>query len=94
MYFIFSNSQDRPKTKDEYLKDFNSALNGPLHSQLWVKEALKSYHEKMDTLKPFYCNNCHELWPSYVKVCTHCKKNPLLYSTVKHFFFIINIFCF
>jgi hypothetical protein len=71
-----------PKSKQDYLKEFNSVLNGPIHTQEWVTEALKKYHEKMATLKPFYCSNCHERWPSYTTICTHCKTNPLLYSTV------------
>lgn len=66
------------------MRDFNSALNGQLHEQEWVEDAMAKYHNKMSTLKPYYCKNCHELWPSYEQKCTHCKKNPFLWSAVSN----------
>lgn len=67
-------------TKEEYLKEFNSKKNGPLHEQLWVKEKVKKFHEKIDQLKQFYCTNCQEMWPSFINYCKECQKDQLKFS--------------
>ncbi len=64
--------------------EFNSSVNGELHNQEWVKDAMKDFHNRMDKLVPFECNNCQERWPSTTGFCAHCKKNPMIYSEVNY----------
>ena len=67
-------------SKSEYLKQFNSKLNGDLHEQSWVQEAKKDYLNKLSQLKQHFCSNCHELWPSLVDHCKNCSKNNIKFS--------------
>jgi hypothetical protein len=62
--------------KLQYLKEFDSSKNGPLHEQKWVKSEMKAFHNKLAELKPLFCNMCHELWPSREIFCTTCSKHP------------------
>ena len=66
--------------KKEYLKKFNSLLNGELHEQDWVGEELKQFHATIDSLKQFYCSNCNELWPNIKEQCLTCKKDVKKFS--------------
>lgn len=67
-------------SKAQYLKEFNSKLNGPLHAQPWTNEIKANYYKRINKLKSVYCNNCHELWPSLSNDCKNCKKNPIKFS--------------
>ena len=67
-------------SKSEYLKQFNSKLNGDLHEQSWVQKAKKDYLNKLSQLKQHFCSNCHELWPSLVDYCKNCSKNNIKFS--------------
>jgi hypothetical protein len=53
-----------------------------LHEQQWVKDEMKLYHEKIDKLVPFYCDKCHERWPSYLDYCQLCKKDPMMFTKI------------
>ncbi|RNA24395.1 ATP-dependent DNA helicase PIF1 [Brachionus plicatilis] len=69
-------TQTRPHSsemsKDQYLKEFNENKNGPLHEQKWVIEELKEFYSSLKKFDPFFCNNCHELWPTKHKSCDTC----------------------
>jgi len=43
---------------------------------------MKQYHEKIEKLIPFYCDQCHERWPSYLDYCQTCKKDPIIFTKV------------
>ena len=77
-------------TKQDYL--YNNGWKDPsetLHSQPWVKAAMKTFHTKQKVWQNKLCSICHELWPTRTSlseqpyVCTRCKrdkKDPKLYS--------------
>ncbi|RNA27124.1 ATP-dependent DNA helicase PIF1, partial [Brachionus plicatilis] len=66
--------------KELYLKEFDSSKNGPLHEQQWAKKEFQNYYNNMDKLNQFYCNNCHELWPTTLSYCKQCKDDSIKYS--------------
>ena len=68
--------------KNNYLKEFDSAKNGPLHEQTWAKKDIKKFRNNMNELKQFYCYNCHEMWPSRINLCKQCKLDPIKFSKV------------
>ena len=72
------------KTKEEYMREFNSQKNSPLYKQPWVKEKIKYYHQELNKIKQFYCENCNELWftskPIKNNLCEQCNKDPEKYS--------------
>ncbi len=78
----------------DYLKTFNEEISGPLHEQAWVQDEFSRFNDQMDSLKQFFCSNCHELWPTSEPECKQCKISPIRYSKVKYFFckghFLIN----
>ncbi|RNA16317.1 ATP-dependent DNA helicase PIF1 [Brachionus plicatilis] len=80
--FITNTSRVRTPLQQQqknYLNEFNSKKNG-LHQQNWVNEKLKKFHNEMDDLKQFFCENCHELWPSKINHCTQCSIDNVKYS--------------
>ena len=66
--------------KKDYLKEFNSTKNGPLHEQKWVKPEIDAYHQKRATLKPYFCDMCRELWTSVELYCINCSKNGIKFT--------------
>ena len=34
---------------------------------------MDSFHNKLTKLKPFFCESCHELWPTTLENCETCK---------------------
>jgi hypothetical protein len=68
----------------EYLKKFDSAKEGPLHEQAWVKKELDKFDKEIYSLSQHFCENCHELWPSTEAKCTQCHKDPLKFSELNN----------
>ncbi|RNA33788.1 ATP-dependent DNA helicase PIF1 [Brachionus plicatilis] len=71
---------DLLQQQKNYLNELNSKKNGPLHQQNWVNEKLKKIHNEIDDLKQFFCENCHEFWPSKINHCTQCSIDNVKYS--------------
>ncbi|CAF1045128.1 unnamed protein product [Brachionus calyciflorus] len=71
---------DEQDQQKKYLKEFNCHANGPLHEQKWAKEKMKNFNIGMDEIKQYYCDNCHELWPSKLNYCLQCKIDKIKYS--------------
>ena len=73
--------------KAEYLKTFDQKIHGPLYKQKWVNDEIKQFETEMYKLKQFYCDKCHELWPTTNGRCETCKFYPNKFSEVCYFKF-------
>ena len=69
-----------------YLKEFNVALNGKLHTQSWAKTNILKFHNS-NTYVVSQCTVCYEAWPLRSKskdretyVCSRDKKSPKKFS--------------
>ncbi|CAF1066361.1 unnamed protein product [Brachionus calyciflorus] len=62
-------------SKAQYLKEFNSKINGPLHEQEWVKDEISQFHQNIRQFNSYFCCNCHELWPTKFSNCETCEKS-------------------
>ena len=51
-------------SKTEYLDQFDVDKNGPLHEQVWCREAMRKFHLDMLKYNQGHCLNCRELWPT------------------------------
>lgn len=51
-----------------------SQTSSSLHSNDICFDKLRKFHETISRHKPFYCQTCHELWPSDLDKCTTCSK--------------------
>ena len=67
--------------KTDYLKEYDSSKNGPLHEQNWAKENMKNFHRstKYNIVK---CTVCSEAWPIKTRprnlnqyTCTRCAQD-------------------
>lgn len=57
------------------MTEFNSEKNGHLHNQSWVKRQIKNFQFELKKLKQYYCDRCHESWPTTKNCCTTCSKD-------------------
>lgn len=74
--FAFKNN------KENYLQEFDSEKNGPIHQQEFVNTEIKEYYDKINQIKQFYCENFTEMWPTNLDYCKQCKQNPIKFSKV------------
>jgi len=81
---IKNDKETLKQRKIKYLKEFNSSINGPLNEEDWVGPEMDLFHEKMNKLEMFYCENCSELWLSMSKECLTCKKNKTKYHKINN----------
>ena len=52
-------AQNNKLSKQQYLSQFNSKINGQLHEQDWVGPEMDIFHKKMADLKQFLLQNCN-----------------------------------
>ena len=53
-------------TKEKYLLEFNSAINGSLHEQEWFQSEINVFHKNIYNLQSHHCEHCKKCWPTII----------------------------